>query len=66
MKRDIIIYRENDIYELPVAPPFNSITECAVFIGCTQQALYKNMQLYGVMKANGFVLELVTPEESLS
>ena len=61
MKREIIIYRENDIYELPVTL-VNNIEEASKFIQCTPQALYKNMQLYGVMKANGFVLELVTPE----
>ena len=62
MKRDIIIYKESDVYELPCAL-VDSIEEASQFIKCTPQALYKNMQLYGVMKSNGYVLELVTPEE---
>ena len=62
MKREIIIYKENDVYELPVTL-VNTIEEASLFIGCTPRALYKNMHIYGVMKANGYVLELVQKEE---
>ena len=62
MKKDIIIYKENDIYELPLAV-VDTIEEASQFIKCTPRALYKNMHLYGVMKANGYVLELVNREE---
>ena len=61
MKREIIIYKESDVFELPVTL-VNTIEEASLFIGCSPRALYKNMQLHGVMKANGYVLELVTKE----
>ena len=61
MKREIIIYKEDDVFELPVTL-VNTIEEASQFIGCAIQTLYNNMQLHGVMKANGYVLELVTKE----
>ena len=61
MKREIIIYKENDIYELPVTL-VNTVEEASKFIGCSPRTLYNNMHIHGVMKANGYVLELVSPE----
>ena len=62
MRKDIIIYKENDIYELPLAV-VDTIEEASQFIKCGISTLYNNMSLYGVMKANGYVLELVQREE---
>ena len=62
MRKDIIIYKENDIYELPLAV-VDTIEEESQFIKCTPRALYKNMRLYGVMKANGYIVELVSREQ---
>ena len=60
-KYDILIIKENDEFELPVHV-CNTIKEASVFIGCKERILYKNMHLYGVMKANGYILEVVKRE----
>lgn len=54
----IVIYKEDDIYELPIKY-VKTIEEASDFIGCTVQSFYKNMHLCGVMKSNGYILELI-------
>jgi len=67
MKRNNITYDilivNDDQLSLPVAV-VETIEEGADFIGCTTSALYKNMKLYGVMKANNYILELVRRNEN--
>lgn len=60
-KYDILICNDDEM-SLPCAV-VDTIENGASWIGCTVQALYKNMRLYGTMKANGYVLELVEREE---
>lgn len=59
---DILVIKEDDVFELPQTV-CNTIQEASEFIGCKQRILYKNKALYGVMKANGFVLEFVRKED---
>jgi hypothetical protein len=49
-------------YPLNTVAVVSTIEEAKKYIGCHKSALYKNMQLYGIMKANGFALELINVE----
>ena len=60
-KYDVLICNDDEL-SLPVAV-VDTIQEAVEFIGCHKSALYKNMHLYGVMKANGYIIELVKREE---
>ena len=57
---DILIVEDNAL-ALPVNV-VETIEDASEWIGCSTQALYDNMALYGVMKAKGYVLELVPRE----
>ena len=54
MNKVIIIYDDNGLYCTEV----RTIEEAAQWIGCSTQALYKNMQLSGVMGCKGYTLEI--------
>lgn len=60
-KYDILVIKENDIYELPVAV-CDSIEDASKVIGCSIRTLYNTMHTKGIMKANGYYLELVNRE----
>ena len=59
MNKVIIIYDENGLYCNEV----ETIEQAAAWIGCTTQALYKNMHLNGVMSCKGYTLELESNEK---
>ena len=52
-----------DTKEQTLAHIVNTIEEAAKWIGCTRQALYKSLQLHGVMKAHGYSIELIREGE---
>lgn len=58
MNTTIVIFRSKDPYQLPIAYR-DTIEECAKWIGCTPQALYKNHKINGYFEAKGYRLELV-------
>ena len=57
---DVCVCEDNDL-SLMVAV-CDTIQEASEFIGCSDRALYKSMKLYGVMKAKGYIIELVERE----
>ena len=60
MKYDILICND-DAMSLPVHV-CNTIQEAAEWIGCKRDALYKSLHLNGIMKAKGYIVELVKRE----
>lgn len=62
MKRFIIgIYHDNDAETL--AHVVETITDASAWVGVTIDALYKAKHLHGVMKANGYKIELIENTE---
>ena len=54
MNKIIIIYDDNGIYCTEV----KTIEAAAQWIDCSTMALYKNMQINGIMGCKGFTVEL--------
>ena len=62
MKKDILICTD-DRLSLPVHV-CDTIEEASQWIDCSISTLYYNMSLYGVMKAKGYIIELVERKEA--
>ena len=63
MRKFIIgIYHDNEAETL--ANVVNTLTQASEWIGITLDALYKAKHLHGVMKANGYKIELIKNEEA--
>ena len=60
MNYDILICNDDEM-SLPVHI-VDTIEEASKWIKCTRSALYKSLHIHGVMKANGFIVELVRKE----
>ena len=58
MNKVIIIYDDKGLYCTEV----KTIEAAAQWIDCSTMALYKNMQLSGVMSCKGYTLELENEE----
>lgn len=64
MKKFIIgIYHDNDAETL--ANVVNTLSQASAWVGVTLDALYKAKHLHGVMKANGYKIELIENTEEL-
>ena len=62
MKKSFIaIYEDGGAENL--AHVVNTIEEAAAWIGCHVQALYKALQLSGVMNAKGYYIERIREDE---
>jgi hypothetical protein len=59
-KYDILIC-DDDLMSLP-RKVCKTIKEAIDWIGCTKDALYKSQHIHGVMKAKGYIVELVSKE----
>lgn len=60
-KYDILIIKENDVFELPVHI-CDTIEEASQWLGCSPRTLYNTKHLTGSMCFNGYILELVKRE----
>lgn len=59
---DYIIYKANDIYELPIAL-CDTVTECSKYIGCCRDEIYDSIKFGDVIKC--YKVDIVTYEKDI-